>query len=132
MEHIEDLAQRLEEQEDHIQKLEQSLNNLGNLIQTRVLPAVMKAPAPPQPPQKHTKKHAARLQVHPVAPSPVPKVQKQYTQSRVEPVMNEPVIEEESDDESDSDLDAEIQEELNELEDDEDEEEDSQVHLKKQ
>jgi hypothetical protein len=71
MGHIEELAQRLEEQEDHIQKLEQSLNNLGNMVQSRVIPMLQQqsssglAPKtpPPRPPSRGTAPRSRHLLV---------------------------------------------------------------------
>ena len=136
MEHIEDLAQRLEEQEDHIQKLEQALNNLGNLVQNRLLPAMIQQPPksgsqksrPPAPRQVPRRHPPPRLRHHepPVTDEPevlhAPPPHVQFT----EPHDQE--LDEPSTDEEDSDLDAEIAQELEELE----EEDDPQGHLKKQ
>ena len=41
-EHIEGLAQRLEEQEDRIQKLESAFNQINNLLKAQIIPSVDK------------------------------------------------------------------------------------------
>lgn len=136
MEHIEDLAQRLEEQEDHIQKLEQTVNNLGSLIQNRVIPSLQQRtnekstppvitqrsiPTPRKAPRKaprNTTRNTTRSATH-----RTPRKAQRKAPLREHPTIqapqhppppvehDEPEIEDEE-----SDLDAEIQEELNELE----------------
>lgn len=138
MEHIEDLAQRVEDQEDHIQKLEQSLNSLGNLVQTRLLPAIIQQSAPPKPTHTEEKQRTARParvrssrpprvrhHVPPVQVNPPPQPPRvQFTE--IEEPEDEQSLED-VEEEEDSDLDAEIAQELEELDD----KEESQGHLKK-
>jgi len=122
MEHVEELAHKLEEQEDHIQKLEGVINNLGNLIQTRIIPSLSSIPGVTHHPPSEEKKVVPRKQrvvrkQPPRQPPQQPPHQPPQSQLPPPPPESEP--------EEDSDLDAEIQEELEELDEDE-------PHLKKQ
>ena len=138
MGHIEELAQRLEEQEDHIQKLEQALNNLGKMVQTRVIPMlqqpVQDIPVQAKPPQPKQRKARNRSTTRSSAPHP-----QQRRAPLPPPPVSEPspvsVVEELSEDNEDSDLDDEIRqelEELEEIEEIEEEEEEPHTNLKKQ
>lgn len=124
LEHIEDLSQRLEEQEDLIQKHEQIIKQLVQVVNTRV------STNPPKPSihqeysysksqpfnqdqysnskshirKKYTKKHKKKS----ISPS---------YQNKDDYIDNTQIVEL-SDSEQDSDLDAEIADELNELIDD--------------
>lgn len=134
-EHIEDLAQRLEEQEDHIQKLEQTLTKLGSMVQTQIVPAVQRLsysqPVTQTHPVRRTQtrsvKTARKKQNRPVKQVHIEEVQEDNEEEQVEEQ-----VEEQSDNESDgdsdenSDLDDDIRDELKELE------EESQTDLKKQ
>lgn len=131
MEHIEDLSQRLEEQEDQIQKIQGALNNLGSVIQNRVLPGLPSINSQ-QPShtvklrrQKTRRKYSQSVGKQPKNTEQEISQQIVHSQPSAPPSkLDEPSLEED-----DSDLDAEIQEELGELDLD-DEEEDN--HLKKQ
>lgn len=117
MEHIEELAQRLEDQEDKIQKLESAINNIGNVLQNRVIPSLSGGnTVPAKPVQRKQRRKAIRTQPQPAVHVPQP----------VQSVKDNQVIEVVEDD--DSDLDAEIREELDELHDSDEQE----AHLKKQ
>jgi hypothetical protein len=123
MAHVEDLAQRLEEQDEMIQKHEQVIRKLVETINSR--PAAIPQQslgalrthqhAPQRPILKRKKKPKPPVVLEP-EPEPEPRVQ--FMES------------DDSDEDEDDDLDSELRNELSELEDgfgDSDEE----VHLKK-
>ena len=151
MEHIEELAQKVEEQEDHIQKLEQGMHRLSEIV-SRLVPSNM--PLPPvnnlyknnvkqNPNKQHSKQFSKAHAKH----SKSPKNQQQKSQQLSkemkdgqpvlinEPKLDKPNIEET---EHESDLDNEIRQELDELEIetdddvDDNEEEKDDSNLKKQ
>ena len=115
--HIEDLSQRLEEQEDIIQKHEliikqlvQAINNRGPIT---ALPKINNIPKPPVKEKKTTKKPISRPRVsfndnEEVNENPKPK----QVERVIEKVLEQ--VTEESSDDSD-DIDEEIAEELDEL-----------------
>ena len=126
--HIEDLSQRLEEQEDIIQKHEliikqlvQAINNRGPIT---ALPKINNIPKPPVKEKKSpiTKKPISRPRVSFNDNEEVKENTVKPKQKQVEPVIEKVVIEkvvieqvpEESSDDSD-DIDEEIAEELDEL-----------------
>ena len=119
LEHVEDLAQKLEDQEDKIQKLERIVNNMGNALQNKIIPAlnnnIVRSPkktrAPLPKPAESKKAHRVNISENPKKELPI----------KIE-------LDDEEEEEEDSDLDAEIQEELEEL----DSEETGLGHLKKQ
>jgi hypothetical protein len=140
LEHIEDLAQRMEDQEDQIQKLETAVKNIGNLVQNRILPSLQQyippllhesqsqqQPVKPTPSRKvrpsQRKPHrSASVKHHEKPPvNPPPKKSVPVVQSSVQ--FQEEYAEEYAEDSvssiegGDSDLDEEIQEELSELTD---------------
>lgn len=127
MSHIEDLAQRLEEQEDIIQKHDQMIQRLAAMIQqqsnvnhvskpvtnepnfypqpqkkhrSRKPKTVPRSPPPSQPSQSHQKPLVESLQ------EPYPYPQEEYNEAEV---YSEP---------EESDLDAELTEELGDLQED--------------
>lgn len=124
--HIEDLSQRLEDQEDMIQKHEliikqlvQAINNRGPIT---ALPKINNIPKPPVKEKKTTKKPISRPRVSFNDNEEVKENTVKPKQKQVEPVIEKVVIEkvvieqvpEESSDDSD-DIDEEIAEELDEL-----------------
>jgi hypothetical protein len=138
MGHIQDLSQRIEEQEDLLQKHEQVIKKLVDFISkqqsdsnniihqhlsspniqiknhhkksTPVVPTPTKPPAPVPTPTKEV--HTKHLVVTPTPLKPEP------SKVTVVPLAQKPRIEEiESEDEEESDLDTELAEELGELED---------------
>ena len=119
--HIEDLSQRLEDQEDMIQKHEliikqlvQAINNRGPIT---ALPKINNIPKPPVKEKKTTKKPISRPRVSFNDNEEVKENTVKSKQKQVEPVIEKVVIEqvpEESSDDSD-DIDEEIAEELDEL-----------------
>ena len=120
--HIEDLSQRLEEQEDIIQKHEliikqlvQAINNRGPIT---ALPKINNIPKPPVK-EKKTKKPISHPRVSFNDNEEVKENTVKPKQKQVEPVIEKVVIEkvvvpEDSSDDSD-DIDEEIAEELDEL-----------------
>jgi hypothetical protein len=133
LEHIEDLSQRLEEQEDIIQKHDNSIKELINAVNNIRQPYRNQ---PPHPPNRH-KVHSTHPP--PPPPSPSPKIQhsrkyEKSTKSRKkspatvkkekvredDEILYEKISEEESQTEGDSELDADILDELKELVDDND------------
>ena len=126
---IEDLAQRLEEQENRIQKLEQANGRIASALQQLMGGNYVPGGGRPLPPLQKPKNLKP-----PQKPKNVPKntSKKGIRSSPVQPIIEQPSIEVEPE----SDLDEEIQQELNELEessDDEDENEENKqdVDLKK-
>lgn len=122
LEHIEDLSQRLEDQEDLIQKHEQIIRQLVQAVNNRGHPP---SPSPQPPKPKHVKrKKTSSPPKRPLARPPrqqpdKPPVSFEDNEEVEEtyepqPVKSAAVVEEYSSDE-DSDLDAEIADELEEL-----------------
>lgn len=122
LEHIEDLSQRLEDQEDLIQKHEQIIRQLVQAVNNRGHPP---SPSPQPPKPKHVKrKKTPSPPKRPLARPPrqqpdKPPVSFEDNEEVEEtyepqPVKSAAVVEEYSSDE-DSDLDAEIADELEEL-----------------
>uniref|UniRef100_A0A6C0JS92 Uncharacterized protein n=1 Tax=viral metagenome TaxID=1070528 RepID=A0A6C0JS92_9ZZZZ len=121
LEHIEDLSQRLEDQEDLIQKHEQIIRQLVQAVNNRGHP-----PSPSSQPSKP--KHVKRKKTPSPPKRPLARPQRQPDKPHVsfedneeveetyepQPVKSAAVVEEYSSDE-DSDLDAEIADELEEL-----------------
>lgn len=130
LEHIEDLSQRLEDQEDTIQKHEQIINELVKLVNRPQLQPVQVRQQPvhqpvQQPVQQHFTPQIKRKNINGVT-----KRNKEIKHPPVvyednEEIKSEVHIQEfeggnkvellSDDDENDSDLDAELQEELQEL-----------------
>jgi hypothetical protein len=149
MGHIEDLSQRVEEQEDLLQKHEQVIRNLVDFInqqqaqhrpelsvktpdQQHTPPAHNQATVPPSAPVKPRLVRDSVLKKHHIKAPLVPPPKPTPTPSRVsfnpEPPQQR-TIEELLSSEDESDLDAELVEELRELNESEDEED---IGLKKQ
>ena len=115
--HIEDLSQRLEEQEDIIQKHELIIKQLVHVINNRgpitAVPKINNIPKSPVKEKKIIKKHISRPRVsfndnEEVNENPKPK----QVERVIEKVLEQ--VTEESSDDSD-DIDEEIAEELDEL-----------------
>ena len=134
LEHIEDLSQRLEDQEDTIQKHEQIINELVKLVNRPKLQPVVQQPVAQQPVVQQP------VVQQPVVQQPVQQIKRKNTRSvkQKKEFKSPPVIYEDNeeinnevhiqeyeggnkmelvsdDEENDSDLDAELHEELNEL-----------------
>ena len=134
LEHIEDLSQRLEDQEDTIQKHEQIINELVKLVNRPKLQPVVQQPVVQQPVVQQP------VVQQPVVQQPVQQIKRKNTRSvkQKKEFKSPPVIYEDNeeinnevhiqeyeggnkmelvsdDEENDSDLDAELHEELNEL-----------------
>jgi predicted O-linked N-acetylglucosamine transferase (SPINDLY family) len=117
LEHIEDLSQRLEDQEDMIQKHEQIIKQLVQAVNTRQLQE------PPRSKHNNLKRQSTKLQksvpkpVKPVKPTkPVTSNIKVHYKPDPDNIEIHEVLESDSD--NDSELDKEIQEELQEMDDD--------------
>ena len=134
LEHIEDLSQRLEDQEDTIQKHEQIINQLVKLVNRPQLQPVQQQPVQQQPVQQQPVQQP--IQQQPVQQQIKRKNTRSVKQKKEfksppviyednEEINNEVHIQEyeggnkiellSDDEENDSDLDAELHEELNEL-----------------
>lgn len=117
MAHIEDLAQRVEEQEDLLQKHDQIIKRLVEHISKQQM-VTQQLPPPVQMPQHAnkqipTKKVRAKRRVSPPN-QPDPKPQEQPL--RVHFAENDVVeVEADTESETEADLDNELQEELNDL-----------------
>jgi len=124
LEHIEDLSQRLEDQEDLIQKHEQIIRQLVQAVNNRGHP-----PSPSPSPQPSKPKHVKRKKTLSPPKRPLARPPRQQPDKppvsfedneeveetyEPQPVKSAAVVEEYSSDE-DSDLDAEIADELEEL-----------------
>jgi hypothetical protein len=127
MGHIEDLAQRVEEQEDLLQKHEQIIRKLVDFINQPRFQQSTERPNTVEVTKAPVKKRRKKPVVHHTQPPiHVPKkqesVQAKVSFNPVPDVASHSHIEEYfSEDEEDSDLDAELAEELGELDSDEDE-----------
>ena len=143
MGHIQDLSQRIEEQEDLLQKHEQVIRklvdfigknqsestntsppevispNIQNKNQRKKSPTPTPTPTPPTPTPTLTKAiHTKPPLVAPVLPKPEPsKVTFDHLPRKSPPMRIEEVESEEDESEDESDLDTELAEELGELED---------------
>ena len=134
MSHIEDLSQRIEEQEDLLQKHEQVIRKLVdfiNLYQSEAIQSQSNYRSPPQQEQTKNKKIEIKTKSNvtkPVLSKPEPTVVTKPVLSKPEPkvTFNEVITahplklsssreDEEEEEEDDSDLDAELSEELKEL-----------------
>lgn len=147
--YIEDLAQRMEEQEDSLKRQEDMIKTMANLLNN----LQTQGRDPPQQPKPPPRGNASRetvqvLQLDPVQSHPQSRNQKSRSTPKVR-IQDEPEVippmpelisdvprdditrESESESESDSDIDAELQQELEELDSDEDDE-DSEDNLKKE
>lgn len=141
MQHIEDLAQRLEEQEDNIQKHDQLIRQLAGTIQqlNTSRPVSIQPTQPSQPSQQSQQLRSQQIQqTQQFQPQPQQQLQPNHRQSIIstkkrkkkrntnvrfsKPKPSPPspkiveISEEESSSENDSDLDHEIMEELRDLE----------------
>jgi outer membrane biosynthesis protein TonB len=119
--HIEDLSQRLEDQEDIIQKHEQIIKQLVQAINNRGPITTVNIPKPPVKEKKITKKPISRPRVsfndnEEVKENPNPKHKPKQVEPVIEKVPEKVLVQvtEESSDDSD-DIDEEIAEELDEL-----------------
>ena len=119
MAHIEDIAQRIEEQEDLIQKHEQILKqvvaHIGNHKQVATNSTHVQTP--PQHPQYRKKRTKRRIN-KPSPPPPTPSAETNTPPSKKGPVrvhFDLKLEESESESESELDLDVELEEELNDL-----------------
>jgi hypothetical protein len=123
MAHIEDLSQRIEEQEDLLQKHEQIIKQIVGFINTQQTanqsrPSVSthlihKPPPNPPPPKRHTKKLPKVLSKQPTLlkePPSSPPLRVSF--ANVSETLAEVV---DNDNETEEDLDAELREELGDL-----------------
>ena len=132
-EHIEELAQRLEDQEDKIVALENNITNLTAVIQSKIIPALSTPPVR-QPPKHHVRQRPkqsgshfhsrAHLQHHFVRPQKKRKLERRINQEVNQDFNNnDPFADDEEEkeekEEKDEDLDLELSEELAELEEEE-------------
>ena len=114
MAHIEDLAQRVEEQEDLLQKhdqiIKQVVDHIGKqqaMMQQKVIPSVVsQARSSPRRKVRSKRRTPQQSSQPPVRVHFAPEPQKAEAESEAES---------ESESESDGDLDAELEEELNDL-----------------
>ena len=119
LEHIEDLSQRLEDQEDLIQKHEQIIRQLVQAVNNRGHPPSSQPSKPKHVKRKKTPSPPKRPLARPPRQPDKPHVSFEDNEEVEEtyepqPVKSAAVVEEYSSDE-DSDLDAEIADELEEL-----------------
>lgn len=135
--HIEDLAQRVEEQEDLLQKHEGIIRKLVEYINQQQEVTPTPDPAPQQtPPQRHVRwsppnattkprrcrsvrgppPHHTKPPLSP--PSPVPETPKPHVSFDECPPDNLQIVEVINSDSTESDIDAELAEELGELDED--------------
>lgn len=121
MGHIAELSQRLEEQEDHINKLETAINNIGTLLQNRVMPALTGRPVNSVTPVRSTTDKKKVRKGKKVKKKNSPTAENMARVDQLEQV--EQVVEDDRFD--DDELDAEIREELDDLDSSENEQEHS-------
>ena len=123
MSHIEDLAQKIEEQEDLLQKHEQIIKKMVEFINQQNQNSTPPVFVQKQPIKTKSKKDSVK-EVHSSPPltvrkSPTKDIKPKVSfKSDIQPVKED----QDEDEEEESDLDAELEEELKELEDEEVEE----------